>query len=77
MAPSRFYALSLVKLTLWIWPIFVYVRMRNLWISIAAMGVEIISGAILLVLWVWTCAEISGLKEKRIANCEQANTLPN
>jgi hypothetical protein len=75
MTPGRIYVLSLIKLAFWIWPIFVYIHTRNLWISIAAMGVEIASGAILLVLWLWTCAAISGLKEKRTQIANRPNAL--
>jgi len=64
---SRHFCVSLlVSQTLWVWPIVVYVHTHNIWIFMAAMGVEIIFGAILLVLWVWASAAISDLKKKRI-----------
>lgn len=61
---SRHFCVSLlVGQTLWVLPIYVYVRTRNLWISLAVMGIEIILGAILLVLWVWSSTAISDFKE--------------
>jgi hypothetical protein len=67
MAPRHFHTLLFASLTLWVWPIAVYVHTRNLLISIAYLGIEIIAGAILLFLWAWACAKISDLKDKRIA----------
>lgn len=63
MNHKHFCVSLLVGQTLWGWPIVVYVYTHNLRIAIAAMGVEIISGAILLALWAWASAAISDLKE--------------